>query len=128
MIEQPKKFENNILAFEVIDSFTETDEKLAQKLFNEKREKGFETINILVKLDEYKISHTSTKAFFEDIIFALRQFKHIGHIAIVAHSKILKVMVPIDNLFFERASKGREERYFDASQMDQAWDFVNPGK
>ena len=37
---------------------------------------------------------------------------------------ILKVLVPIDNLFFERASKGRLERYFDISQMDEALAFV----
>ncbi len=125
MLEQIRIFENNILALEVIDGFTEADEKFAQKLFNEKLEKGFETINILVKIDEYKLSKTSTKAFFEDVIFILRKFKNLGHIAIIAHSKILKIMVPIDNLFFERSSKGREERYFDISQIDQAWEFIN---
>jgi hypothetical protein len=45
-------------------------------------------------------------------------------LAIVAHSKVLKALVPIDNLFFERASKGRLERYFDISQIDEAFEFV----
>jgi len=125
MIEQLKTFDNNVLAIEVIDVFTETDEKFCQKFFNQKVAQGFESINVLVKLDEMKISHTSTKAFFEDIIWALRNYKKLGHLAIVAHSNVLKALVPIDNLFFARASKGRQERYFDVSQLDEAFNFVN---
>ncbi|RIV69916.1 STAS/SEC14 domain-containing protein [Flagellimonas aequoris] len=124
MIEQIKTFEDNVLAIEVIDGFDETDEKLCQKFFDEKLEKGFATVNVLVKLDELKIAHSSTKAFMEDIIWTLRNYKKMGHLAIVAHSKILKALVPIDNLFFQRASKGRLEQYFDVSQMDEAMAFV----
>lgn len=125
MLEQIKTFDNNVLAIEVIDSFTETDEKICQKFFNEKLEKGFNQVNVLVKLDEMKISHIQTKAFMEDVIWALRNYKNIGHIAIVAHSNILKALVPIDNLFFQRAKEGRMERYFDVSQLDEAFAFVN---
>jgi len=125
MIEQLKTFENNVLAIEVIDGFTETDEKLCQKLFNQKLEKGYDKVSLLVKLDEMKISNSNVKAFFEDTLWALRNFKSIHHLAIVAHSKIMKVSVPIDNFFFSRLSKGSEERYFDVSQMDEAYEFVN---
>jgi len=128
MLEQIKTFDSNIIAVEVIDGFTETDERICQKFFNEKLEQGFDTVNVLVKLDEMKISHTSTKAFFEDIVWALRNFKKLGHLAIVAHSKVLKAAVPIDNLFFERASKGRKEQYFDVSQIDEAFEFVSSNK
>lgn len=124
MIEQIQTFKGNTLAIEVIDGFTENDEKLCQKLFNEKIEQGFEQVNVLVKLDELKISHSSTKAFMEDIIWTLRNYKKMGHLAIVAHSKILKALIPIDNLFFERSSKGRYEQYFDVSQLDEAIKFV----
>jgi hypothetical protein len=125
MIEQIKTYETNVLAIEVIDGFTETDEKLVQKFFNEKLEKGFDKVNVLVKLDEMKISKSSTKAFFEDTIWALRNYKKIGHLAIVAHSNILKSLVPIDNLFFSRLSKGSQERYFDISQLEEAFVFIN---
>ncbi len=125
MIEKIKTFEDNRLAIEVIDSFTEVDEKLCQKFFYEKIEQGFETINVLVKLDEMNISKSNTKAFMEDMIWALRNYKKLGHFAIVAHSKILKAVVPIDNLFFARASKGRLERYFDVSQIDEAFKFIS---
>lgn len=126
MIEQLKTFEGNTLAIEVIDGFDETDEKLAQKLFQEKLDKGFDQVNVLVKLDEMKISNSSVKAFMEDTIWVLRNYKKLGHLAIVAHSKVLKALVPIDNLFFERASKGRLEKYFDISQIEEAMEFVNP--
>ncbi|MCB9226523.1 MAG: STAS/SEC14 domain-containing protein [Chitinophagales bacterium] len=124
MIEQLKTYKGNTLALEVIDSFTETDEKFAQKLFQEKLDQGFDHVNVLVKLDEMKISKSSAKAFMEDTIFTLRNYKQLGHLAIVAHSNMMKALVPVDNLFFERASKGRLERYFDVSQMDEAFDFV----
>jgi stage II sporulation SpoAA-like protein len=125
MIEQIKTYDNNVLAIEVIDGFTETDEKLCQKFFNKKIKQGYNSINVLVKLDEMKISHSSVKAFFEDIIWVLRNYKKLGHLAIVAHSNVLKALVPIDNLFFARASKGRQERYFDISQIDEAFEFIN---
>ena len=128
MLEQLETFENNVLAIEVIGSFTETDEKICQKFFQEKLDKGFKSVNVLVKLDEMKVDHTSIKAFMEDFIWVLRNYKYMGHFAVVAHSKVMKALVPIDNLFFERASKGRLERYFDVSQMDEAMEFVKSDK
>jgi hypothetical protein len=128
MLEQIKKFDGNILAVEVIDGFTETDEKICQKFFNDKIDEGFDQVNVLVKLDEMKVSKSNAKAFFEDSLWALRNYKKLGHLAIVAHSKIVKALVPIDNVFFERASKGRQERYFDVSQMEEAMAFLTEGR
>ena len=71
-----------------------------------------------------KLNNTSAKAFMEDIIWTLRHYKQMGNLAIVAHSKILKALVPIDGFFFERLRKGFEERYFDVSQLDKALNFV----
>ncbi len=128
MIEQIKTFKSNALAIEVIDDFTETDEKLAQKLFKEKIDEGNDQINVLIKLDEMKISHSSIKAFMEDMIWVLRNYKHLGNLAIVAHTNIIKALVPIDNFFFERLQKGYEERYFDISQLDKAIEFIKTNK
>jgi hypothetical protein len=125
MIEQIKKFQNNQLAIEVIDGFTETDEKICQKWFQQKLDEGYQQVHVLVKLDETKISHSSVKAFMEDSIWALRHYKQLGHLAIVAHSNVLKALVPIDNYFFQRAIKGRLERYFDVSQLDEAFEFIS---
>ena len=124
MIEQLRTYDTNALAIEVIDGFTETDEKLCQKWFASKMEQGFKKVHVLVKLDEMKIGKSSTKAFFEDMVWVLRNYKDIGNIAIVAHSNILKALVPIDNVFFSRLSKGYEERYFDISQLKEAFGFI----
>jgi len=125
MIEQIQTFQSNVLAIEVLDGFTEEDEKMCQKLFEEKLDQGFDQVNVLVKLDELKISHSSVKAFMEDVVWLLRNYEKMGHLAIVAHSNVLKALVPIDNLFFQRSKKGRYERYFDISQMDEALYFVS---
>ncbi|HMU46926.1 MAG TPA: STAS/SEC14 domain-containing protein [Chitinophagaceae bacterium] len=124
MIQQLKTSPKNVLAIEVIDGFTQTDEKLCQKFFQEKLDHGFDKVNVLVKLDEMKISKSSIKAFFEDTVWLLRNYTKMGHLAIVAHSGVLKALVPVDNLFFARSSKGREERYFDISKLDKAFEFV----
>jgi len=128
MIEQIEKFDNNVLSIEVIDGFTKTDEKFCQTLFNEKIEQGFEQINVLLKLDGLKLSNSSINALFKDSLWSLRNYKKLEHLAIVAHSKVLKTLVPLDNVFFSRGSKRRQERYFDVSQLEQAKTFVNPNK
>lgn len=127
MIEQLKTFPGNVLAVEVIDGFTEADEHICQKWFQAKREAGAAQVNVLVKLDEMKISGIRIKAFFEDVVWALRHYEHLGHLAIVAHSNVLKALVPVDALFFQRTSKGRHERYFDISRMEEAMAFVKDG-
>ena len=126
MVEQLKTFDNNVLAFTIIDGLTNTDEQLLQKFFNMKLDQGFDQINILIKLDEYKFSKTSAKAFFDDILFAIRNYKKLGHLAIVGESSILKMLVKFDNLFYKNEKKGRLERYFDISEMDEAMAFVSP--
>jgi len=83
-----------VLAIAVTDSFTETDEQLCHKCFATKREAGAEQVNVLVELDEMKLSGTSVKAFFEDILWVLRNYAHLGHLAIVAHSNVLKAWAP----------------------------------
>ncbi len=124
MIEQIKIFKGNTIAIEAIDSFTETDVRLAHKFFEKKIAQGHKHVNVLIKLDEVKINHISTKAFMEDMIWVVRNLKQIGNLAIVAHSNILKALVPMDDFFFERLKKGYEERYFDISQLEKAIEFV----
>ncbi len=124
MIEQIRKFDKNIMAFEAIESFTKADVQIAHKLFEKKLSEGFPHIDVLVKLDELKIGKVETKAFFEDVLWILRNIESIGNIAIVAHSNILKALVPLDDFFFERLKKGFQERYFDVSQLDEAFYFI----
>ncbi|SDR67187.1 SpoIIAA-like [Polaribacter sp. KT25b] len=124
MIEQIKIFDSNVIAIEVIDGFTKIDEKVCERIFQRKISKGFKSINILVRVDKVKISKCKVKVFFEDIIWLSRNYNKMGRFAIVAHSDLLKALVSIDNLFFAKTSKGREERYFDVSQIEEAFTFV----
>lgn len=124
MLEQVKEFEGNALALKIVDAFTEEDENLAQKFFNEKLERGFENLNLLIDISEWKITKTNFKAGLEDLKFVLKNLHKIGNIAIVGHSKIEKLLVPIDNWFYKKICKGKEERYFDISQMKVAIEFV----
>jgi hypothetical protein len=124
MIEQIKTFKGNAIAIEAIESFTETDAQLLHKFFEQKLNAGNEHVHVLVKLDEIKINQISTKAFFEHMIWVIRNLKNVGNLAIVAHSNILKAMIPVDNLFFERLKEGFEERYFDVSHLDKALHFI----
>jgi hypothetical protein len=128
MIEQIKIFKGNAIAVEAIESFTETDMKLVHKFFEEKLTKGHEHINVLIKLDELKINQINTKSFMEHIVWVIRNIEHVGNIAIVAHSNILKALIPLDNFFFERLKKGYEDRYFDNLHIDKALKFIAPNE
>ena len=125
MIEQIKTFETNAVALEVIGGFSETDEKFAQKLIQEKLDAGFDIVNILVKVDEYKIMNTEAKAIFEDLSFLFKKIKNIGNIAIVTHSKVLKVLVSIDNVIYKSIKNCKSEKYFDVEQLDEALEFIS---
>ncbi|MCK0132183.1 STAS/SEC14 domain-containing protein [Flavobacteriaceae bacterium F08102] len=124
MVTQLKEFKSNMLALEVKGGFTEADEKYCQALFNEKLNVGYKTVNILVKLDEMELFKSSVKAFFEDTLWIFKNYKELGHLAVVSHSKALKMVLPIDNLFFEGSGKQRSEKYFDISEMEEAYKFI----
>ncbi|MBM9520257.1 STAS/SEC14 domain-containing protein [Desulforhopalus vacuolatus] len=85
---------------EVIERFDNNDLKLVQKWFEEKLAGGCSQVNILAKLDMAKVRQTEVNAFFENNLYSLRYISDLGHIAVVAHSKFIKTLVPIDNLFF----------------------------
>jgi len=125
MVEQLKVFENNVLALEAYGGFTEVDEKFCQKLFSQKLEQGFDKVNILVKIDEVKITKSSIKALLEDLVWTMRNYKKMGRLAIVSNSPILEKLVVIDNFFYANEKEGRLERYFSISEMNKALDFIN---
>ncbi len=128
MIAQIKTFKGNAIAIEVLEGFREADEKLVQKYFKQKIDEGHEHVNIIVKLDEMKLGRSDLEALIEDVIRFLRNYEKVGHMAIVAQSKILKFLVPIDNFFFKRMQKEFEERYFDLTELDKAIKFIKTGK
>ncbi len=124
MIEQLKVYDGPVLALEIIEGFDENDFELIQKWADLKRENGFLRINLLLKLDELKLSESNIKALLKQMAKLMKNFKQIGNIAIVAHSDIVKGLVPIDNFFFQIFSKDSEERYFDIADIEDAFAFI----
>jgi len=125
MIQKLESQKEYVLAIEVVNEYVHTDVEQCRKWFEEKLDKGIEKVNFLVKADRLPITHISCRAFWEDGIFALRHIKNLGHMAIIAHSKLDKILVGMDGVIFNRAKKGLIERYFDVEEMDKAWAFVN---
>ena len=124
MIEQLKVYDTSVMALEIVEGFTEVDYELVEKWANAKREQGFTKMNLLLKLDKLTISDTSLKAFLDQTLKLMKNFKQIGRIAVVAQSKILKKVVPIENFFLQTFNKGSEERYFDVEEIEKAFAFV----
>lgn len=125
MVEQIKKIDGNAIAFEVIDSFTVTDVELAQKLIEQKISQGHSVIHLLIKIDQLKITHIGLKAALKDLLYVLKHIKQFGNLAIVANSNTLKTLVKMDNLFYNKINKGFEERYFDVSEIEEAYTFIS---
>ena len=125
MIEVLKTKKKYALAINVVDGFTVEDEDYCEHLFQKKLDKGYKQINLLIRLDNLRLTKISLRAFMKDLYWILRNYKRVGHMAIVAHSRIIKAWIRIDNLFFEKASAGRYERYFDVSEMKEAMAFIH---
>lgn len=125
MITEIQKFKNNALALEIHDSFSIQDEELIKNLFEEKLNLGYKHVNILICMQELKISNVNQKAFWEESLWVIRNYTKIGNLAVVSHNKMVKALVPIDGFFFERLNKGFHERYFDISNLDEALMFIS---
>jgi len=125
MIKLLKTKKKYALALKVVDGFTLDDENYCELLFEEKLNKGNKQVNLLIQVDELRVTKSSMQAFVKDLFWILRKYKRIGHLAIVAHSKVIKAWIEADNLLFRNIKKGRHEIYFDVSQMKEAMAFVN---
>ena len=125
MLAQIKTFDKNVLAVEVINSYTETDLQFCYKLMQKKLDEGYSTLNFLIRIDELKLSHTNIKVIFEDMKLVFEEFKHFGNIAIVAHSKFIEMTNPLRTFLYERISGGKQVRYFDVNELDDALDWIS---
>lgn len=125
MITKLDSTKDYVLAIEVAHEYVHEDVEKCKQWFEEKLAGGITKVNFLVKADQLPIMHVSCKAFWEDGLFALRHIKNMGHMAIIGHGKMEKIMVGMDGALFNRAKQGLIERYFDVTDMDKAWEFVN---
>lgn len=129
MINQIKLFEKNALALELFGTFTETDALFIEKLFQEKLDQGFEHVNILIQVKDMSVlKGMSLKAFFQGELWGIKHFNKIGRCAVVSHSGVMEAVVTVENRVLHLFNHALEEKYFDQEQLDEALEFITPGK
>ena len=116
--------QGTVLAVEISGGYTKSDFEAFRKAFEEALAPGHTPINILVKIDGMSLTESEFGAFVEDLRYGLRHRKELGHIAVVGHSEVQKLLTGLDNLLFGDPLLGFTEKYFDVSEMDAAWSFV----
>ena len=119
-----KSKQDNVLAAEISGGYTLEDFEDFKDIFEQKLNQGIQRVNLLIKIDKLDLSDMTWKAFFADSMYSLRHMDNLGHLAIVGHSNLSKVMITLDGAIFNRAKKGLEEKYFDISDLNKAWKFV----
>ena len=126
MLKQIKTFKGNALALELGETFTEADVRLIKQLFEEKLNKGYKHVNLLIKVQDLSVlKHMNLKAFLDGELWGFRHFGKIGRCAVVAHSNSIKTVVKIENKVLHLVNTF-EEKYFDTAQLDEALKFISP--
>jgi hypothetical protein len=116
MVEILKGSNKNIFGFKIVGELTDNDmNKVIPKLTASIKEYG--GINMLIDMTEYE--KQSTTRFFDDISLAIGHRKDIDRISIVGNKLWQKILAKTSSVFF----KG--QKYFDISDIDKAWEWVN---
>ena len=113
------------IAVEISDKYTVKDEKEIEKMFKEKIPEGHDKINLLIKINDMKLSKSSWKAMWNDGMYAIKHLKNCGRIAVVGDSKIEAFLVKADNAIFGNKKVGTYEKFFYVIDFNKAFDFVN---
>jgi hypothetical protein len=116
MIKVSKRSHDNILAFDVSGEISLEDVKLAESTINDAIKK-YGKINWLVHLTDGLPSHTTMRAFYEDMMWMIKSLKHFDKMAFVCNNNFAKALFVVDGFFFG-------EKYFDVSQLEDAWKYI----
>ena len=114
MIKFLKKSHGNVIGLEAVGEITEKDIAEWEAKIN-KAIKKYGTVNWLFVLKTTKFE--SLKSMYSDMKWLLKNYVHFGKMAIVGDKKWQKLMVKADRLAYG-------EKYFDISQLDEAWDYI----
>jgi hypothetical protein len=129
MINQIKKFKTNALALELLDTFTEADALLIEKLFDEKLNEGYKHVNILIKVKDMSVMKgMNLKGFFQGELWGIKHFGKMGRCAVVSHSGFIESVVKIENKVLHLFNSALEEKYFDQTELDEALKFISPNE
>ena len=125
MIKKLESEREYVLAVEIVDEYIQEDLQQFENWFEEMLNDGQQQLNILFKIDQLPVSHISFKTIINDALFSMKNIEHCKHIAMVGHSKVEKIAIGKESLDYNKSKKGRAMKYFDAKDIDKAWEFVN---
>lgn len=114
----------NVLAVEISGGYTKADVAAFKQAFEDLLAAGQDQINVLCKIDQLVLTASEWGAFVEDARYALANRNKMRHLAVVADSNALRVLVKLDNLILGDPKHELIERSFEVKDLDQAWAFV----
>ncbi|MDN3692415.1 STAS/SEC14 domain-containing protein [Chryseobacterium tructae] len=127
MINEIKKCKDNAIALEIMGAFTEEDALFIEQHFDEKLNKGYQHVNILIKVKDMSvIKDMKLKGFFEGELWGIKHFGKIGRCAVVSHSNFMKSVISIENEVLHLFNPALEEKYFDETELEEALQFITP--
>ncbi len=116
--------QGDVLGVEISGAYTAEDVDAFKKAFEEVLGKGHAKVNILVRIDKMDLGGSHVGALFKDGMYALKNRDKMRHLAIVGNSRLEKILFELDNRILGDESKELIEKYFDAAEIEKAWEFV----
>lgn len=117
MIKILERSKGNVFGFEATGEISESDVRGVASQLDEAI-KTYEKINWLFVMKTVK--YTSLRAMYEDMMWLLKNIKHFDRMAVVGDKKWEELLIKADSLVFG-------EKYYDISQLDDAWEYVEGG-
>ncbi len=114
----------DVLGVEITGGYTKEDVEVFRKAFEDVLAQGHERVNILCKIDQLKFTESEFMAFVSDGKYSLKNMDKMRHLAIVADSGIMEVLIKLDNAILGRPKEELIEKYFAVDDMEAAWAFV----
>ncbi len=116
--ELPRSYENN-LAFEINGQVSLEDEKSWMSRLDVITD-TYEKFNVMIVLGEN--ASWGMGAGLADIKWIMKHMDKFNKIAIVAESDVWKWLIEVDSFFAKFV--GIDEKYFDTTKLDEAWEWV----
>jgi len=114
MLKVLERSHGNVIGIEASEEITEEDIDEITPQLDELIEKyGKISWLFIIKTGRYK----TPRAFYEDIMWLLKNIKKFDRMAIVGETGAEELLIKIDGLVFG-------EKYFDISDIEKAWRYI----
>ena len=114
MIKILERSSGNVIGYQAIGKITEEDMQSIIKYTDDVIAKHGK-ISWLYIMADFKGG--TLRAMYEDIVWLFKNLKHFDRMAVVGNKKWHELMIKADGLVFG-------EKYFDISQLEEAWKYV----